>query len=61
MASLIIIALVMTAAGVMVGFFIKISSTIRREDRAGTLRWDAPDRTAKSVRFMTGFSRSRWA
>ena len=61
MASLVIIALVFTAAGIMAGFFIKISFTIRREDRAGTLRWDAPDRAAKSARLMTGFSRSRWA
>ena len=57
MASLVIIALVITAAGVLVGSFIAISLTIRREDRAMTLSWDAPDRTAQSVRALTGYTR----
>jgi hypothetical protein len=57
MASLIVIALVITVAGVAVGAFIAISFTIRREDRAGTLSWDAPDRTAQNVRALMGYTR----
>jgi len=57
MASLVVIALVIAVAGVAVGAFIAISFTIRREDRAGTLSLDAPDRTAQNVRFLTGYAR----
>ncbi len=57
MASLIVIALVIIAAGVVAGAFLAISLTIRREERAMTLSWDAPDRTAQSVRTFTGYTR----
>lgn len=57
MASLVVIALVVTVAGTLAGAFIAISLTIRREDRAGTLSWDAPDRTAQSVRTIAGYTR----
>lgn len=57
MASLVVIALVITVAGVAFGAFIAISFTIGREDRARTLSWDAPDRTAQSIRALTGYTR----
>jgi hypothetical protein len=57
MASLVVIALVITVTGVLVGVFIAVSFTIRREDRARTLSWDAPDRTARGVRGLTGYTR----
>jgi len=57
MASLVVVALAITAAGIVAGAFITISFTIRREDRARTLSWDAPDRTARNVRTLTGYSR----
>jgi hypothetical protein len=57
MASLIVIALVITVAGILGGAFVAISFTIRREDRGRTLSWDAPDHTAKSVRAFTGYTR----
>jgi hypothetical protein len=57
MASLVVIALVITVSGILAGAFVAISFTIRREDRAMTLRWDAPDRTAQSVRVLTGYTR----
>jgi hypothetical protein len=57
MASLIVIALVITVAGIAAGAFITISLTIRREDRAMTLSLDAPDRTARSVRTLAGYTR----
>lgn len=57
MASLLVIALVISVTGAAIGAFIAISLTIRREDRARTLSWDAPDRTARSVRALTGYTR----
>jgi hypothetical protein len=57
MASLIVIALVITVAGIAAGAFITISFTIRREDRAMTLGSDAPGRTARNVRTLAGYSR----
>jgi ABC-type arginine/histidine transport system permease subunit len=57
MASLVVIALAITTTGVVFGAFIAISFTIRREDRARTLSWDAPDRTAQNVRTLTGYTR----
>jgi hypothetical protein len=57
MASLIVIVLVITVAGIVAGALIAISATIRREDRAMTLSLDAPDRTARSVRALTGYTR----
>jgi len=57
MASLVVISFVITIIGAAIGAFIAISLTIRREDRARTLSWDAPDRTAQSVRVLTGYTR----
>ena len=62
MASLVVIALVITAAGILAGAFVAICVTIGRDDRARTLSWDAPhrtapDRTAQSVRALTGYTR----
>ena len=57
MASLVVLALIITAAGIAAGVFVAISFTIRREDTAGTLSRDAPDRAAQSVRSLTGYTR----
>jgi hypothetical protein len=61
MASLVIIALVLTLAGVIVGAFIMISIAIRREDRrTGSLRFDAPSNSTRVARSLVGISSSRW-
>jgi hypothetical protein len=58
MASLLIITIALVVSlGILFGAFLAISFTIRREDRARTLSWDAPDRTAQSVRALTGYTR----
>jgi hypothetical protein len=61
MASLVIIALVLTLVGVMVGVFIMIAFAIRREDRTrGSLRVDAPSNSTRVARSLVGISSSRW-
>jgi hypothetical protein len=61
MASLVIIALVLTLAGVTAGAFIVISFAIRREDRTrGSLRYDAPSNSARAARSLVGISGSGW-
>jgi hypothetical protein len=61
MASLVIIALVLTLVGGMVGAFIMISFAIRREDRTrGSLRFDAPSSSTRIARSLVGISSSRW-
>jgi hypothetical protein len=61
MASLVIIALVLTLVGIMVGAFIMISFAIRREDRTrGSLRLDAPSNSTRVARSLVGISSSRW-
>jgi hypothetical protein len=61
MASLVIIALVLTLAGVIVGAFIMISFAIRLEDRrTGSLRFDAPSNSTRVARSLVGISSSRW-
>jgi hypothetical protein len=61
MASLVIIALVLTLAGVIVGAFIMISFAIHREDRRkGSLRFDAPNNSTRVARSLVGISSSRW-
>jgi hypothetical protein len=41
-------------AGVIAGIFFTISFAIRREDRAHSLRWDAPDPASRSARLVVG-------
>jgi hypothetical protein len=61
MAALITIALVMAAAGVVLGAYVEICSAIRREDRKKwSLRRKAPNQSAQSARDLTGISSSRW-
>jgi hypothetical protein len=61
MASLVIVALVLTLVGVTAGTFIVISFAIRREDRTrGSLRYDAPSNSTRAARSLVGLSGSRW-
>jgi hypothetical protein len=61
MAALITISFVMAAAGVVLGAFIQICRAIRREDRSrGSLRFDAPNQSARTARTMVGVTSSRW-
>jgi hypothetical protein len=53
------IALV-AAAAILFGGFVVISLAIRREDRLGTLAGQAPSRTCRSARHMTGYHRTDW-
>ena len=61
MASLIIIAGVTIAFGVMFGAFLTISFAIRREDRnRGSLMSAAPGPSTRAARSLVGISMSRW-
>jgi hypothetical protein len=61
MASLVIIALVLTLVSVIAGAFITISFAIRREDRTrGSLRSNAPSNSTRAARSLVGISSSRW-
>jgi hypothetical protein len=61
MAALVTLALVMILLGIAVGAFLKLSFAIRREDRLrGSLRFDAPDRSARAARSLVGIKSSRW-
>jgi hypothetical protein len=58
MASLIVIALVMTVAGVLVGGFIAVSWAISRGHQVRSVIWNVvPDRTGKGTRPLTGSGR----
>lgn len=62
MASLVTIAIALSVAyGVLFGAFLVISFAIRREDSTGSLTGQAPNRTCRSARHMTGWHRGRWA
>lgn len=60
MATLVMLALVMSVIGVCIGAYLKLSFAIRREDRSGTLRFDAPSHSAQTARTLVGFTSSRW-
>jgi hypothetical protein len=61
MAALITVAFVTILAGGSLGAFLKLSFAIRREDRnRGSLRLDAPSRSAQSARTLVGITSSRW-
>ena len=60
-ASLIVLGVVTIVVGICIGAFLKLSFAIRREDRSrGSLRFDAPDHSARAARTMVGVSSSRW-
>jgi hypothetical protein len=60
-ASVVVIVLTATAFGVLFGVFLRVSSAIKREDKApGSLRLDAPNRSAQTARALVGMSSSRW-
>jgi hypothetical protein len=55
MASLVIVALVTVAAGILLGAYCAICFAISREDRVrGSLRADAASRSARSARVLIG-------
>lgn len=62
MASLVVLVLITIAFGVCFGVFLMVSFAIRREDRSlkHSLRFDAPDSTARAARALVGISSSRW-
>jgi hypothetical protein len=60
MASLIIIASVLTLTGVLFGAYVTLSFAIRRDDRRGSLRFDATTPSAQTARDLVGISSSRW-
>ena len=57
MASLIVIALVMTVTGVLAGAFIAISIAIHLGKGVRSLIWRVPDRPTQNPRPLTGSSR----
>jgi hypothetical protein len=57
MASLVVVALVMTVAGVVVGALVAISFAINRGYRVTSLIWQRPDESAKSDRSLVDSSR----
>lgn len=57
MASLVVVALVMTVAGVVVGVLVAISFAINRGDRVRSLIWQRPDEPAQSDRSLVDSSR----
>jgi hypothetical protein len=60
MATLITLVLAAIGFGVLFGAFVSISFAIRRDDRRGSLRWDAPTHSAKAARSLVGLGGSRW-
>jgi hypothetical protein len=61
MASLVVIGFVAVLIGVIAGAYLKLSFTIRREDRLrGSLRFDAPTPSAQAARWLVGITASRW-
>jgi hypothetical protein len=61
-AALTIVAIAVTAAGVLLGAYIKICWAIRWEDRIrGSLRLGAANHAARTARVLVGMSSSRWS
>jgi hypothetical protein len=60
MASVVVLVLIATAFGVLIGGFVKISRAIARDDHAlGSLWFDAPNHSARTARTLVGLSSSR--
>jgi hypothetical protein len=59
--TLVVLVLIAVTFGALLGGFLIISFSIRREDRnlAGSLRFDAPSYSSRTARTMVGFSSSR--
>lgn len=60
MAALVFLGIIAVVAGIALGVYLKISFTISREDRSGSITADAPNRACRNVRSMTGYHRLRW-
>ncbi len=61
MAALVIIVLIVIAAGLLTGGFLAVSFAIRRDDAdLGSIRYDAPSHSARTARYLVGISGSRW-
>lgn len=60
MAALIPLAAVAILLGVTIGAFLRLSLAIVKEDRTGTVRSDAPSRSAQLARTLIGINSSRW-
>lgn len=61
MATLITLVLIAIGFGVACGAFLKISFAIRKDDHAlGSLRSEAPTRSAQAARDLVGISGARW-
>jgi len=57
MASLIVIALVLTVAGILAGAFIAVSFAISRGHHVRSVIWKVQDRTGRGTRPLTGSGR----
>jgi hypothetical protein len=60
MATLVVLALITVAIGALAGIFLKVSFAIRREDHSRSLRFDAPNASARTARSVIGINSSRW-
>jgi hypothetical protein len=60
MASLVFLGIVVAVAGFALGAYLKISFTISREDRSGSITGAAPNRACRNARSMAGYHRLRW-
>lgn len=61
MAALVVLVLTAIAFGVLLGGFLMVSLAIRRDDHSlGSLRFDAPNHSARTARTLVGISSSRW-
>jgi Na+(H+)/acetate symporter ActP len=61
MAALIIAIFMAAAVGILLGAFLTVSLAISRDDQQrGSLRSDAPNRSAQIARILVGITSSRW-
>jgi hypothetical protein len=61
MASVVVLVLTAIAFGALFGGFLMVSLAIRRDDHSlGSLRFDAPNHSARAARTLVGISSSRW-
>ena len=60
MAVFIVLGLITIISGTLIGAFLKLSFAISREDRRGSVRFDAPSQSAQAARDLVGISSSRW-
>ena len=59
MAALVLLGLVTIATGAFLGAFLFLSFAMRRDDRRGSLWFDAPTHGAQTARNLVGISSSR--